>query len=121
MKKYILGSLAIILALGFSAFTKPNANITKGKKFTTGIFWYVYGGAQNSTDRQNATNYTTPTASQPPCGTPASNECTVQATVTLDINNNPPANPNFAGASFNSTTGMPIPGTGLINGNVTKL
>jgi len=118
MKKYLLASLAIILAVGFSAFTKPSAHITKGKTFDTGIYWYVYSGSQDKTDRENPANYNTPTIGKPAC-TGTINECAVQVTVTLDSNGNPPANPDFTNVTFNGTTGFPSGGTAF-DANATK-
>ena len=119
MKKYLLGTFAIALAVGFSAFTKPEARIHKGAKFTTQDTWYSYVGTQNSTERQKAANYTGPTTTQPTCSTGTINECTVKSTVTL-VGGVPPANPDFTNATFDGTTGMPNIGSGTIVDNKTK-
>lgn len=110
MKRYLLGMLAIIVAIGFSAFTKPTAHITKVGKFTRADYWYVYVGDQiDISQREVNTNYTTPTLTEPTCGTGA-NECAVKVTVTL-VGVNPPASPDFTNVTFDATSDMPNGGS----------
>ena len=40
MKKYLLGLVAVVLAIGFSAFTK--STVTKNKRTDGSYFWYEY-------------------------------------------------------------------------------
>jgi len=117
MKKYLFGLFAIAFAIGFSAFTKPSAHITKGKKFTTGQYWYTFSGAQTVSDRQVKTNYTSPVSSEPTCSG-ITNECAAKVTVTLDIHNNPPANISSTNVTFDATTGFPNGGSDLLQNDL---
>lgn len=109
MKKYLFGLLAIAVAVGFSAFTK--APSIKGKKFTTGDYYYIFGGSQTVSDREAAANYSSPQLSAPSSCPNITNECAVKVTVTLDIHGNPPAHPDFTNVTFDGSTGYPNGGT----------
>lgn len=45
MKKYLLGILAIVLAIGFSAFTTGKQSSSDEGKLN-GLYWYFYNGSQ---------------------------------------------------------------------------
>lgn len=45
MKKYLLGILAIVLAIGFSAFTTGKKS-SSGVGKLDGLYWYFYNGSQ---------------------------------------------------------------------------
>jgi hypothetical protein len=53
MKKYLFGALALVLAIGFSAFTKPAK-----KKGTQYAFSYTQTAFQNATTMRAKTNWT---------------------------------------------------------------
>ena len=95
MKKYLLGTLAILLALGFSAFKKYDS------------FIYLYSGAQTAAARQIATNYTEVTSQTCSGG---ANECTV----TLNVDNG--TNPDFSSGKVTfDANGFPNGGTTFVS------
>jgi hypothetical protein len=49
MKKYFLGFLAIILAIGFSAFTAPK----KIQKTNQALYWYTVNSDMVTVDKEN--------------------------------------------------------------------
>ncbi|MEP7374699.1 MAG: hypothetical protein ABI675_14990 [Chitinophagaceae bacterium] len=105
MKKYLLGSLAVVMAIAFSAFNsnlnQPVKSNINGKLLQQK--WYVYVGTQDATERQVATNYTTPTTTKPTCVS-TGNECAVKVNVP---NGTPPTNPDFTNVTFNMSSGFP--------------
>jgi|GEM_PF-994121 len=40
MKKYLLGLVAIVMAIGMSAFTAPKRSVVKGKKGSWDLYWF---------------------------------------------------------------------------------
>lgn len=100
MKNYLFGIIAIVLAIGFSAFKMP----VKGKKFTNTI--YRYDGTQSEVERKKAANYTK-VASISCSGT--DNECAV--TLNADFG----THPDFTNVSFAMTTGFPNGGTAWVS------
>ena len=104
MKKYLLGTCAVVLALSFSAFTKaPKA------KFDT--FFYQYTGPANNVDaRKDAANYANPQSSAFTCNF-TGNECAVEL---QNVSSTPPAHPDFTNITFDGTTGFPNGGTDFV-------
>lgn len=101
--------LAIVTAVGFSAFTKPTAHVTKVGKFTRADYWYVYSAAQSPiSNREVEANYINPTLTEPTCAG-GFNECAVKLTVTL-VGTTPPAHPSFANITFDGND-MPSAGS----------
>jgi len=98
MKKYLLGSLALVLAIGFSSFT---SHVFSTKKFTSS--WYTYSGAQTKAEREKAINYTKITGNPTCNGT--TDECAVEMNQTT-------THPDFTNVTFDGTDGFP-------NGNTT--
>lgn len=115
MKKYIFGIVAVIIAVGALAFTTPHKT---AKPYDTANYWYEFTGNQNETARKINTNYSNPQMSSFSCPN-ETDECAVQVTVTLDGQGNPPAHPDFTGASFEDGTGYPLVG-GPIKDNMLK-
>jgi len=99
MKKYLLGSSALVLAIGFSSFTALQTN-TK----------YQYNGAQTAAERVKAANYTKNNSLT--CSG-SSNECGVI------LNQDSGTNPNFTGVTFDPTTGFPTV-SGHVVSNIEK-
>ena len=88
MKKYLLGVFAIVLAVGFTAFT--------AKKDVT---LYRYDGLQSENERKIATNYTKMTSNIFCLG--AGNECAV----VMSFDNGD--HPDFTNVTFQDGTGFP--------------
>lgn len=113
MKKYLFGSLALVLAIGFSSFT----HVSSAKKFT--VYPFVYGGAQTAIERAKSSNYTY-TATDPGCIDNTTTECGVNLTLTTAPALN--SRPDFSGGKVTTdiTTGLPNGGT-TFSSNETKL
>ncbi|MBN8850514.1 MAG: hypothetical protein BGO55_31615 [Sphingobacteriales bacterium 50-39] len=102
MKKYLLGSIALVLAIGFSSFT----HVTRSKKFT--VYPFVYTGTQTPAERAKSINYVYK-VTDPGCVDNTTTECGVNLTLTaapaLD------SHPDFSGDKVTTD-----PDTGLPNG-----
>lgn len=112
MKKYVLGLFAIVLAVGFSAYT--NMPHKKSSKFTD--YYYAFNGNQDATDRADYTKYINPTTSAPGalCPTGSAQQCYLKVSITGEA----PTNPDFSGWTFDGN-GFPATGTGFVQ-NIKK-
>ena len=95
MKKYLLGASAIVLAVGFSAFTV--------KKDVT---LYRYDGLQSENERKIATNYTKSDSDIFCLG--SGNECAVL------MSSDNGDHPDFTNVTFQPGTGFPKSGGALL-------
>src|SRR5690348_15138240 len=100
MKNYVMGLFAVVLAIGFTAFTNMPT-----KKRTT--YYYTFNGTQSIDGRKVKTDYTNPSQSQPSCPTGTNWECTVQI---KNITGTPPSDISSFNVTFDSN-GFPNGGT----------
>ena len=76
MKKYLSGAFAVVLAIGFSAFTKKEVKPVEDKKQT--VLYYVFSAAGTPAQEKIVSQYTTQTTRP---GAPADGACAGAAEV----------------------------------------
>ncbi len=99
----MLPILAVIVGVAASAFTVVKSN----SHVKAGTYWYSFTGTQTVQGRQDKTQYTTPTTTEPQDCIGFGNECAVQVNGITGV---PPQDISSLNITFDSN-GMPDGGT----------